>query len=194
MKLLTTKLLILLALILGWLIALSVTIWQFGEINQSQTADCIIVLGAAVQGNQPSPVFAERIRHAVQLYQQGRASKLIFTGGVGAGNLFSESEIARDFAQTLGVSAEAIYIETYSHTTRQNLAEAAKLMQQYQLHSAILVSDPLHMRRAIWMAQDLKLSVVSSPTPSSRYRSWSARLSFLARELYFTHYYFFTRK
>lgn len=178
-------------LLLGWLLALSLSIWHFGTLDQAQPADCIIVLGAAVKDNQPSPVFAERIQHAVALYQQGFANKLIFTGGIGQGKLYSESSVARQFAQGLGIPIAAIYIEENSHTTQQNLAEATKLMQQHALKTAILVSDPLHMKRAMWMTQDQKLAAVSSPTPSSRYRSGSARLAFLGRELYFMHYYLF---
>jgi len=182
----------LLGLLFGWLLALSLSIWHFSTLDQAQPADCIIVLGAAVKYNQPSPVFAERIHHAVALYQQGFANKLIFTGGIGQGKFHSESSVARQFALELGIPIAAIYIEENSHTTQQNLAEAAKLMQQHALKTAILVSDPLHMKRAMWMAQDHKLTAVSSPTPSSRYRSGSARLAFLGRELYFMHYYFFT--
>ena len=62
------------------------------------------------------------------------------------------------------------------------------------MRTAILVSDPLHLRRAMWMAHDLGLSAVTSPTPTTRYRSWRARFRFLGRELYYWHYYLFTGK
>lgn len=182
----------LISLFLTWLIYLSLSIWQFGQLNQAKRSDCIIVLGAAIYNTEPSPVFIERIRHAVNLYQLGLANKLIFTGGVGEGQIYSESRIARNFAQKLGVPTTHILIEENSHTTQQNLIEAAKLMQAQGLSSAIIVSDPLHMKRALLMARDQHLSAVSSPTPSSQYRSWSKRLKFLGRELYFIHYYFLT--
>ena len=83
-------------------------------------------------------------------------------------------------------------MEVRSHTTVQNLAEAQAIMQAQGLKTAILVSDPLHLRRAMWMARDLGIDAVSSPTPTSRYRSWSARLRFLRRELHYWHVYLFT--
>lgn len=184
----------LLALLVIWLVILSISIWEFGKLNQAQPSDCIIVLGAAIYDNQPSPVFAERIRHAANLYQQGFAKQLIFTGGFGEGETHSESSVARDFANNLGIPLTAISIEEQSHTTWQNLAEAAKLMHQHGLNSAILVSDPLHMQRVLLMAQAQNIQAFSSPTPSSKYRSWSTRLKFLGRELYFMHYYLFTGK
>jgi uncharacterized SAM-binding protein YcdF (DUF218 family) len=51
------------------------------------------------------------------------------------------------------------------------------------------VSDPLHMKRAMMMADDLDIAAVSSPTPTSRYRSLKTKLGFLLRELYFIHHY-----
>jgi uncharacterized SAM-binding protein YcdF (DUF218 family) len=90
------------------------------------------------------------------------------------------------------VSANDIYIEEKSRTTQQNIAEAAALMKVHNLKSAIIVSDPLHMKRAMMMADDLGIEAVSSPTPTTRYRSLRTKLGFLLRELYFVHHYVLT--
>lgn len=172
-----------------WLIAVSASIWHYGTQDNAAPAACIIVLGAAVQGNEPTPVFAERIRHAVSLYQRGLAAKIIFTGGRGEGDAHSESSVASRFAVQLGVPPDAIHREENSHTTQQNMVEAAAIMRQYGLDSAIVVSDPLHLKRAMWMADDAGIAAVSSPTPTSMYRSLATQLPFLAREVYFIHHY-----
>ena len=175
-----------------WLSVLGVVIWRFGADDHAVNADCIIVLGAAVQGGKPSPVFEERIRHGVQLYKSGLAPKLVFTGGFGAGQSQSEGSVGASFATTLGVPRTEILFEEVSHTTHQNLSEALGVMRRHDLKSAIIVSDPLHMKRAMWMAHELGVEASSSPTPNSRYRSMSTRAGFLARELYFFHHYLFT--
>lgn len=72
----------------------------------------------------------------------------MLTGGIGTGKQYSESHIGRAFAQRLGVLSEAIIIEENSHTTQQNLREAATLMRRYGMQSAIIVSEPLHLKRA----------------------------------------------
>lgn len=170
-------------------------IWRYGDRDDTAKADCIIVLGAAVQEQNPSPVFAERIRHGIHLYDSGYAPKLIFTGGYGDGQKFSESGVGMSVAKQHGVSADDIYIEEKSRTTQQNIAEAAALMETHDLKSAIIVSDPLHMKRALMMADDLVgIDGVSSPTPTTRYRSLRTKLGFLVRELYFVHHYVLTGK
>lgn len=167
-------------------------IWRYGDRDDTAKADCIIVLGAAVEGENPSPVFAERIRHGIDLYESGYAPKLIFTGGYGEGQKFSESGVGMSVAKQRGVSADDIYIEEKSRTTQQNIAEAEALMKIHDLKSAIIVSDPLHMKRAMMMADDLGIAAVSSPTPTTRYRSLRTKLGFLIREMYFIHHYVLT--
>ena len=176
----------------GWCVVVAVSIWNYGGDTHAKHSDCIIVLGAAVQGGAPSPVFEERIQHAIKLHRAGLAFKLLFTGGIGGAGDRSESGVARDFAMLRGVSPGDILIEERSHTTRQNLSEARSVMRHHGLTSAIIVSDPLHMKRAMMMARGLGIASVSSPTPTTRYRSLRTKLGFLIRELYFMHHYVIT--
>ncbi len=175
--------------LLLWLGILAVSIVRYGNHDHAAKADCIIVLGAAVNGAKPSPVYEERLRHAVDLYKKGYSSKVIFTGGFGANKAHSEGAVGRDHAVTQGVPVQVILIEERSTTTKGNLEEAAALMRQHGLKSAIIVSDPLHLKRAMVMAEDLGMQAVSSPTPTTRYESWKSKGPFLLRELYFMHHY-----
>jgi uncharacterized SAM-binding protein YcdF (DUF218 family) len=134
-------------------------------------------------------VFEERIKHALVLFRQGRVRSLILTGGVGEGMRLAESAVARDYLLAAGVPGDRIFIEARSHTTRQNLIEARKLMQQHRLKSALIVSDPFHMKRASVMAKDLSIKAQPSSTPTTRYRSLRSKAGFLLRELYFLHHY-----
>ncbi|MCI2244295.1 YdcF family protein [Xanthomonas sp. PPL568] len=170
-----------------WLLGVAIYIVWVGDRDQAAPADAIIVLGAAAYDAKPSPVFEERIRHGLDLYQRGYAPTLIFTGGFGNGARFAESQVARRYALRHDVPADAILIETVSRTTRQNLIEARRLMREHGLHRAIVVSDPLHMARALRLCQELQIDALASSTPSSRFRSFQTRWRFLLQELYFFH-------
>ncbi len=175
-----------------WCVIVATLIWHFGTQDHASKSDCIIVLGAAVSGTTPSPVFQERVRHGIDLYHTGFAPMLLFTGGFGEGQKHSEGSVGRSVAIQQAVPAGDILIEERSRTTRQNLSEARSVMQKHGLKSAIIVSDPLHMKRAMMMAEGLDIDAVSSPTPTTRYRSFPTKFSFLIRELYFIHHYMFT--
>ncbi len=167
------------------LAALAGDIALYARTTDSAPAEAAIVLGAAVWGDRPSPVLEERLRHAVALYQAGQVRVLVFTGGLAPGDDFSEGEAGRRYALAHGVSAPDILWEDRSTTTQENLREAQRLLQAAHLGRVLIVSDPLHMRRAITVAHDLGLDAHPSPTPTTRYRSLRSQAAFLWRETYF---------
>ncbi len=175
------------ALAAVWLCGVAAWIVWVGERDEAAPADAIVVLGAAAYDARPSPVFTERIRHGLDLYRRGYADTLIFTGGYGNGARFSESQVARRWALKQGVPEDAILIETLSRTTWENLAQARALMQERGLRRVIVVSDPLHMARALRLSRGLGIDALGSSTPSTRFRSFRTRWRFLAREVYFFH-------
>lgn len=170
---------VLVAVYLAWT---ALAIYSYAQRAETRPADVAIVLGAGTRQDRPSPVFRERIDHAIDLYRRGLVQAIILTGGVGQGRVIADSEIARQYALAEGVPAEIVYVDTISETTLQNLREAQRLMQEVGYGSALVVSDPLHMYRAMGMAADLKMDAFSSPTPTSRYNSWWSNLFFLVRE------------
>jgi uncharacterized SAM-binding protein YcdF (DUF218 family) len=175
-------------LLAAWLAGVAGYILWIGERDQAAAADAIVVLGAAAYDAQPSPVFEARIEHGIELYHNGYAKTLIFTGGYGGSRArFSESQVARRYALRRGVPDDAILIEAKSRTTYDNLIEARRLMLEHGMRRVIVVSDPLHMARALRLCRELGIDALGSPTPSTRFRSWRTRLEFLGRETYFFH-------
>ena len=159
----------------------------YGSHDEAALADVIIVLGAAVRKGEPSPAFAGRIRHAIELHKRGLAPKLIFTGGLTHGGTVPEAEVARQTAIRGGVNEGDVFIETTSTKTWENFVEAARIMREHGLHKAIIVSDPYHLHRARAMAADAGISAFTSPTPHTAFRTWSAKLPFLLNELRLFH-------
>ena len=70
---------------------------------QDYSGDAAVVLGAAAWDSRPSPVFRERINHAIVLYQSGKVRKLAFTGGAIKPGFMSEAEVGMRYAVRQGV-------------------------------------------------------------------------------------------
>ncbi|MCC5633407.1 YdcF family protein [Nostoc sphaeroides CHAB 2801] len=177
--------LVTLALISALLLASASSIYLYGSSTNNIKADAAIVLGAAVWGEEPSPVFRERINHAINLYKNGSVKTIIFTGGVGESNEPPEAIVGKNYALAQQVKAADILTETQSRTTHQNLTNALEVAKAHQLNKFLIVSDPLHMKRAVLMARNLGMDAHSSPTPTTRYRSFHSQMEFLSRETYF---------
>jgi uncharacterized SAM-binding protein YcdF (DUF218 family) len=164
---------------------ISTSIWTFGNVDEARKVDAAIILGAAAYGNEPSPVFRERINHGIWLYEHGYVDKLIFTGGKIQNQEISDAQVAKDYAVSHSVPEEDILIEEESTITQENIHFAAQIAKAQEFSSVIIVSDPLHMKRAMLMAKDAGLVAYSSPTPTTMYRSRSSRLHFLEREVFY---------
>lgn len=168
-----------------YIISIAISIWNYGEKDEKQSADVAIVLGAATSNGEVTPVFQERINHGIWLYENGFVKTLIFTGGIGEGNEKSDAWVAKQYAIEQGIPESVILLEEQSTITQENIENAKKIMDDNCYDTAIIVSNPLHMKRAMLMVDDYGIKAYSSPTPTSRYITLKSKLSFLAREEFF---------
>jgi uncharacterized SAM-binding protein YcdF (DUF218 family) len=173
---------LMIAALAAFFLLIMADIWMYGNVDEKQDADVIIVLGAAAYESGVTPVFAERINHAADLLKQGYADQIILTGGVAEGNSVSDAWIASQYAMDIGISEDDLILEEESAYTYENMKYSKEIMDANGFETAIIVSDPLHMKRAMVMAKDNGIRAYSSPTPSTRYISLETKLPFLFRE------------
>ncbi len=127
-------------------LALAKKLWQYHHMQHTlQKADCILVLG--------SHDFRVAERGA-ELYLQGWAPLLIFSGGLGnfTKEMWTESE-ADQFARiaiSKGVPEKAILVENKSTNTGENILFTQQLLKEKQLNpqSFIVVQKPYMERRS----------------------------------------------
>jgi uncharacterized SAM-binding protein YcdF (DUF218 family) len=142
-------------------------IWDQGARDDARPADAIVVLGAAQYDGRPSPVFAARLDHAIELYRAGVAPYLIVTGGKREGDRTTEAAAARRYALDRGVPESAILSEDRGRTTLASLEAVSRLLDAHGLRDAVFVSDPTHMLRVLRIAEDTGIRAWGSPTRSS---------------------------
>jgi uncharacterized SAM-binding protein YcdF (DUF218 family) len=142
-------------------------VWAQGERDDRRPADAIVVLGAAQYDGRPSPRFAARLDHAVELYRAGIAPRLILTGGKASGDRTTEAASARAYAMRHGVPREAILMDEDSRTTLESIRAVGDLLRGNDLDDAIFVSDRPHMLRVLRMAADDGIDAWGSPTSTS---------------------------
>lgn len=160
-------------------------VWNYAKVDETRSADVAIILGAATDGREISPVFEERLNHGIWLYENGYVGNIILTGGYGEGNDRSDADIAKEYMVSQGILEEDILLEEKSTITEENLENAKIIMEQEGYDIALVVSDPLHMKRAMLMAKDYGITAYSSPTQTSAYVTKKSQLPFLAREVFF---------
>ncbi len=152
-------------------------LFDYHFLQQSlKKADCIFVLGSH------DPSVAD---YAAQLYNEGYAPYIIFSGGVvrPVGELRNtvpktEAEAFFDIAVSQGVPAEAILLENEATNTGANFIMTRKLLTDKNLDfkSFILVQKPYMIRRtyATAMVQFKDFDFIVSALPDT-YDSYVAR-------------------
>lgn len=108
--------------------------------SSCQTADAIVAVSG---GDTPS-----RAREAIKLYQNGWASKLIFSGAAQDKSGPSNAEAMRQIAIDAGVSQQDIITEDEGETTKQNAENTQDIFEKNKISSVILVTSGYHQRRA----------------------------------------------
>jgi uncharacterized SAM-binding protein YcdF (DUF218 family) len=161
---------------------IAVDIFLYSQNKSEKSADAVIVMGAAAWGTHPSPVYRERLNEAIELYKKNRVKKMIFTGGTRDMHFPSESKVAFDYAVKQGVKSEDIYVESSSHSTLENLIESKKIINRNGIANVLVVTDPLHMKRSMFIANELQIDASPYPCEASRFQSFSSQLKLLIHE------------
>lgn len=188
MKKIKTKYKVLILLIFFLVIYIGKNVFDicaFSAEDQKCRADVAVILGAAAYNGEVSPVYRERINHGITLYEEGYVDRLIVTGGTADQGEESDASAAKKYLLSRGIPEEAVLMEDQSSITQENLENSKAIMEENGYETAIIVSDPLHMKRAMLLAEDAGITAYSSPTPSTRYISLRTKIPFLARETFY---------
>jgi uncharacterized SAM-binding protein YcdF (DUF218 family) len=168
------------------LFVVTIKIDQFGQQIPIEKADAIIVAGCQVKSDgTPSLALQKRIDHAIKLYNEGFAQKIIFTGG-SPDNRPTEAETARDYAiEQHEITKESLFIESKSSSTEENAQFSSELFPE--VNNIILVSDSYHLFRATKVFS----RYFNTVQPSGRIPDYNVRIPGAIRELMAIPYYYF---
>ena len=138
----------------------------------------VVLCGGCRFSGQLSESTVARVEHGVRLFNQGLAPRLILSGGRWAPHRPACAPRMQHLALALGIPPEAIIAESESASTAENAREVARLLRAEAAQSILLVTSPLHMRRAKLCFEKLGVRVACAPTPGTGPRS-----SLLAKEV-----------
>src|SRR6476646_12023191 len=155
--------------LLGWIIYVAQQIKVQSTMDEAHQADIIVVLGAAEYRGRPSPVLEARLNHALFLYLQNLAPRILTTGGAGGDPSFTEGGVAQAYLSRHGVPSEAILVESEGESTVHSSAAAAEIMRRMNLRSCIVVSDGYHIYRVKKLLENQGMKVYGSPRPEDRF-------------------------
>lgn len=140
-------------------------------------SDAVVVLGASVFADgTPSDILADRLEVACDLYKAGAARSIIVSGDNRDAH-YNESDAMKDYCVSLGVPAEAVYVDHAGYDTYSSMYRAHYV---YGAQSVIVVTQAYHLYRALASAQGLGMDALGVAADKGTYDN---QLAYSLREI-----------
>lgn len=134
--------------------------------------DYVIVLGARLYGEKPSPALLERLKVAKEYLSENKDVKVIVSGGQGMDEDISEAQAMKKYLVDNGIDKDSVIIEDKSTSTFENLQfslEKIKQLDDKENVKVLLATNKYHIFRAKFLAKRLGMIPYGLPakTPIS---------------------------
>ena len=146
--------LIMIGLIVLWInlyVKFSTKSQIINDYSDLKDVDCIVVLGAGVWGNEPSHMLEDRLLKAIELYENGVASKIIMSGDHGKEE-YDEVNIMKNFAIEKGIPSEDIFMDHAGFSSYDSIYRAKEIFDAKKI---VIVTQEYHLYRALYISNSL---------------------------------------
>ena len=130
--------------------------------------DYLVVLGAAVYGDQPSLTLVRRLEGALDYLNAYPDSVAIVSGGMGPGETMTEAQAMRDWLLAHGVAEGRVLMEPEATSTLENLKYSFAIIRERGDEPdgrVAIVSSAYHLYRAKLMARNLGVEAAGVAAP-----------------------------
>lgn len=128
----------------------------YTRVEKVPAAPVAIVFGAAVRNGVPTPMLADRVSAAVQLYKAGKVQRLLMTGDNSRPD-YDEVTAMKRQAVAEGVPADKVNLDYAGFRTYDSCYRAKAV---FGIAKAILVTQGYHLPRALFLANSLGIDAV----------------------------------
>lgn len=135
------------------------------EYSKLEDIDCIIVLGAGIWGDKPSPMLEDRLKEVVSLYNQNISSKIIMSGDHGKAD-YDEVNIMKEYAIEQGVKSEDIFMDHAGFSTYESMYRAKEI---FEANKVVIVTQKYHLYRALYIAKQLGIEAYGVNSDPRKY-------------------------
>jgi len=126
--------------------------------------DAILVLGAGIRGDRPSPLLKERLDKAIEIYKKGTSKKIIMSGDHGTKE-HDEVNVMKSYAIENGVPSEDIFMDHAGFSTYESIYRAKEI---FKANNIVIVTQEYHLYRALYIANRLNVTSVGSNASTMR--------------------------
>lgn len=131
-----------------------------------ENIQCIIVLGAGIRKDKPSPLLQDRLDKAIELYFEGIAPKIIMSGDHGRED-HDEVNVMKNYAIEKGVKSEDIFMDHAGFSTYDTMYRAKEV---FGVEKAVIVTQKYHIYRSVYIANRLGIDAYGVPAEDIKHQ------------------------
>ena len=120
----------------------------------SHKYDAILVLGAGIRNNKPSPMLEDRLLTAIDMYNQGVAPKILVSGDHEYED-HDEVNVMKKYLIDKGIPSEDIFMDHAGLSTYDSIYRAKEI---FEVKNALIVTQKYHLYRAIYIAKSIDMN------------------------------------
>lgn len=121
------------------------------DYSNLEDIDCIIILGAGIWGDKPSPMLEDRLLEGISLYENNVSKKIIMSGDHGREE-YDEVNIMKKFAIEKSVPSEDIFMDHAGFSSYESIYRAKEI---FGANKIVIVTQKYHLYRALYIANQL---------------------------------------
>ena len=141
------------------------------DYSSLKNVDCILILGAGIWGDKPSPMLQDRLDEGIKLYKEGIASKIIISGDHGRKE-YDEVNIMKEYAIEQGVPSEDIFMDHAGFSTYESIYRAKEI---FDADNIVIVTQEYHLYRALYIAEKLDINAYGVNSDPRKYSGQTFR-------------------
>ena len=115
--------------------------------------DCILILGAGIRENNPSPMLEDRLITGIDLYNNNISNKIIVSGDHGRES-YDEVNVMKNYLIEKEIPSENIFMDHAGFSTYESIYRAKEIFKAKKI---IIVTQKYHLYRALYIAKKLDI-------------------------------------
>lgn len=153
-----------------------------GAVSDENTdADFLVVMGAGINGTQPSLSMLDRLTAALDWLEAHPDAQVIVSGSQAPDEVVSEASVMAVWLKQQGIAPERILLEEAADSTRENILNSYALAAKHGGGRLAFVSSEYHLYRMRMLIRTLGFEPVCVAGETSRV---SLRVNYFIREAF----------
>lgn len=136
------------------------------EATKLEDVDCILVLGAGIWGDKPSPMLEDRLLTGIELYNKKVSNKIVMSGDHGQEE-YDEVNIMKQYAIDNGIESSDIFMDHAGFSTYESIY---RIKEIFNAKKVVIVTQKYHLHRALYIAEQLGIEAYGVNSDPRKYQ------------------------